>query len=291
VIRPCAAIIRSGPRRGQRCNVTPAGYRLKDGSLSCAVHRHIETLEEVGNSTGSNCRRHADAVAMNLWPSRGMEIHGIEIKVSRSDWLRELSNPKKADDVACYCDRWWLAVSDEKIVQTGELPATWGLYVFTAGKLVCKVEAALLQAEPLNRGFVGAMLRRASESLKDARDEGHAAGFDEGSKLGPEEHQQVVKRLESELDGYKTAIANFKESSGLELFPWESGEVGKAVREVMQIRRRNWMGAPDPTEAVEAAAKSLENAAAHLRRDAERHVETERKVVEAALKTRRASNG
>lgn len=38
---------------------------------------------EVGNSTGSQCRRYADAVAVNAYPSRGFEIRGFEIKVSK----------------------------------------------------------------------------------------------------------------------------------------------------------------------------------------------------------------
>jgi len=32
---------------------------------------------------------------MDLWPSGGLEIHGHEVKVSRSDWLRELKEPEK----------------------------------------------------------------------------------------------------------------------------------------------------------------------------------------------------
>ena len=33
--------------------------------------------------------RYADAIAMNLWPSRGLAVHGFEIKISRGDWQRE----------------------------------------------------------------------------------------------------------------------------------------------------------------------------------------------------------
>jgi hypothetical protein len=53
-------------------------------------------LEQVANGTGyAKKYRWADALAMGLWPSRGMELHGIEVKVSRSDWLRELENPAR----------------------------------------------------------------------------------------------------------------------------------------------------------------------------------------------------
>lgn len=79
-------------------------------------------ITEVGNATGYATNRHADAIAMSLWPSRGLEIMGFEVKVSRSDWVSELKNPAKADAIALYCDTWWLVVSDAKIVQPGELP-------------------------------------------------------------------------------------------------------------------------------------------------------------------------
>ncbi len=91
--------------------------------------KNFAFLWEVGNATGANCRRHADALAMSLWPSRGMVLIGHEIKASRSDWVKELDNPEKAEAVYQYCDRWYLVVGDASIVKPGELPATWGLMV------------------------------------------------------------------------------------------------------------------------------------------------------------------
>jgi hypothetical protein len=44
---------------------------------------------EVANATGANGSRYADAVAMSLYPSRGLELHGFEVKKSRWDWVRE----------------------------------------------------------------------------------------------------------------------------------------------------------------------------------------------------------
>ena len=62
---------------------------------------------EVGRATGAvTNQRYADAVIMGLWPSRGLELHGVEIKVSRSDWRREAADPMKAEAIAAYCDRW-----------------------------------------------------------------------------------------------------------------------------------------------------------------------------------------
>lgn len=79
-------------------------------------------LEQVRNSTGwKRTERYADAVAMSLWPSRGLEVHGFEIKVSRSDVLKELRDPEKAAPIMRFCDRWWLVLGDKDLIQPGEL--------------------------------------------------------------------------------------------------------------------------------------------------------------------------
>ena len=41
----------------------------------------------VRNAAGFDANRTADGIAMSLWPSRGLEVYGFEIKVSRGDWL------------------------------------------------------------------------------------------------------------------------------------------------------------------------------------------------------------
>jgi hypothetical protein len=119
------------------------------------------TLFEVANGTGASQSRWADAVAMNLWPSRGMAVHGFEIKVSRTDWQKELSQPEKANDVARFCDFWWLA-APEAIVKSGELPLGWGHLAPENDKLKVVANAAQMKPEPLTRHFVGALLRNQS---------------------------------------------------------------------------------------------------------------------------------
>ena len=84
-------------------------------------------LFEVGNATGFATNRHADAIAMSLWPSRGLALHGFEFKASRSDWVRELKDPAKAETIATFCDYWFLVESDREIVKANALPMTWGL--------------------------------------------------------------------------------------------------------------------------------------------------------------------
>lgn len=121
-------------------------------------------LEEVRNKTGygGGPERTADAIAMSLYPSRGLELHGFEIKVSRSDWVRERDNPDKAEAIARYCDKWWL-VTTADIVRLGELPPTWGHMILSDKGLSTAVEAEKRTADNIDKRFIAAMLRRATE--------------------------------------------------------------------------------------------------------------------------------
>ena len=85
-------------------------------------------LEQVRNQTGFTDKRLriADAITMGLYPSRGLYIEGYEVKVSRSDWLSELKQPEKADDIAGYCHYWWI-VAPKDIITVDEMPHDWGL--------------------------------------------------------------------------------------------------------------------------------------------------------------------
>ena len=50
---------------------------------------------EVGNSTGAELKRYADAVAINQYPSRSFETIGMEVKISKGDLRRELEDADK----------------------------------------------------------------------------------------------------------------------------------------------------------------------------------------------------
>lgn len=75
--------------------------------------------------------RRADLVRIGMWASRGTGIDVHEIKISRSDWLRELDEPAKAEAWWPYCNRFWV-VAPPGIVQAAELPEGWGLLEFPA---------------------------------------------------------------------------------------------------------------------------------------------------------------
>jgi len=106
----------------------------------------------------------ADAIAMHLWPSKGLELVGFELKVSRGDWLRELKDPHKADPVKKFCDRWYLVTYDLKVIKyADELPEGWGLMFLENGVIHTMIEAPKLTPEPIDRLFTASLMRRATK--------------------------------------------------------------------------------------------------------------------------------
>jgi hypothetical protein len=119
---------------------------------------------EVANATGFNARRHLDAMAMGLWPSRGLTLYGIEIKVSRYDWRKELEQPQKAEELARFCDYFYVAAPKD-VVPVNEVPDKWGLLELRGEAIVEAKAATKHEAEPTGRPFLAAIFRAASREV------------------------------------------------------------------------------------------------------------------------------
>lgn len=131
---------------------------------------------QVADETGYRQSRWADAIAFGLWPSRGLEIEGFEIKVSRSDWLSELKDPSKSSAIQRYCHRWWIVAGSRKIIKPEEIPKSWGLLIPRGNDMLeAKVPAPLLTPKKISRKFCAAVMRRAAEghqrTLRNIKDE------------------------------------------------------------------------------------------------------------------------
>lgn len=135
-------------------------------SATAGNGRRYATAYGVRSRAGFDARRTADFVAMDLWPSKGLLLHGHEVKVSRSDWLRELKEPEKAAEFMPYMNCWWLVASDPRIVRTGELPDDWGLLVMHGGLLVVRKPAPKREAKPLTRSRLAALLRAVAQTAE-----------------------------------------------------------------------------------------------------------------------------
>jgi hypothetical protein len=122
-------------------------------------------LPQVRNGTGFDGRRTADAVAISCWPSRGIYLHGFEVKVERGDWLRELRDPAKAEEVAAYCHFWWIVAPDEHVAKPEEIPADWGLLALHGDVLVERKPARTQTAKTPDMPFLAAVLRAAQQVM------------------------------------------------------------------------------------------------------------------------------
>jgi len=124
--------------------------------------------EHVRSGAGFDSKRTADFIAMDLWPSNGLALHGHEVKVSRSDWLTELKDPDKAEAFRPFMDYWWLVVCDAAIVREGELPEGWGLMapVSGGGSLRTIRPAKRLHPESMPKSMMAAMLRAAVKTAR-----------------------------------------------------------------------------------------------------------------------------
>jgi hypothetical protein len=193
-------------------------------------------LEQVGNGTGFTGNRWADALAMGLWPSRGLHLNGFEIKVSRADWLRELKRPDKAEEIACYCDFWWV-VAPVNVVTLDELPIAWGLLELNGRRgLVAKKAAPERKGvTPLDTPMVAAILRRATEHMvprssvagliSDAREEGIAIGKERAERESGDE------RVRRDLAELAKAVERFETASGVSIgSEWQAGNVGRRFK-------------------------------------------------------------
>ena len=127
-------------------------------------------LEEVRDAAGFGASRSADALAVSLWPSRGLTIEGFEIKVDRRDWLNELKSPEKAEVIAAKCSAWWI-VTPEGIVKPGELPTGWGHIEVTTDRFRTRTrtQAPVRPSPFVSASFLAALLKRAIEPCEELR--------------------------------------------------------------------------------------------------------------------------
>jgi hypothetical protein len=225
---------------------------------------------QVRNSTGyAKFIRTADALAFSLWPSRGYFCDGFEIKVSRGDWHRELAHPGKAEEMAMFCDHWWI-VAPKGVVQDGELPPGWGLLEVREGKLVkVHVPNQTHETTPWTPAFIAAVMRRAAEVVTPTArlQEILEKGRKEGQEFERKATSYTYKRLTEEVVELKKAILDFERASGIEIKTWgnKPAEVGAIVRLVLNGGYRSLPGllrrfSQDAMDFVKTVEKGLEDA-------------------------------
>jgi hypothetical protein len=192
-------------------------------------------LPQVANGTGTAAFRHCDALALSLWPSRGLHLHGFEIKTYRGDWLRELKNPAKAEDIAQFCNYWWI-VTNTKVVDEFELPHGWGLLEWNEKRQQLHQKTKATFREPLKKpdvSFIAGVLRKAQDVMTpdSVIAEACKAAKDEGFKEGVQRNSFANDQLQE----LKQKVSEFEMASGLAIARGYQGgkKIGEAVKMVL----------------------------------------------------------
>lgn len=153
------------------------------------IHRRYLTMEEVAPSTGGFSRL-ADVLVLDCWRSGGHALSGWEIKASRADLKKELSDPGKSAALSRYCDSWSLLVWGKFVYEGLEIPPTWGIFDVSESDDVYALEKvrapARLKPEPWSRSFVASLVRNAFCQSPGERFLGRAAAtaYREGLENG-----------------------------------------------------------------------------------------------------------
>jgi hypothetical protein len=194
---------------------------------------------EVGRATGAvSGQRYADAVIMSLWPSRGLELHGVEIKISRADWRREAADPAKAEAIAAYCDRWWVHTCPGVVQDTSELPPMWGLREYDGRVWRTIKEAEKTDAKVCDRAFLASLLRRADGDSRWQIDQQAREIADAAVKAADNRIEAEIARRSQDSKAARKQIADFEAASGLSFHDFMLGDaksIGAMVRAVSAL--------------------------------------------------------
>ncbi len=230
------------------------GFQFTESTVLDALESTYEDkskgtfLRGVRDATGFNSRRTADGLYMGAWQSVGVQLHGFEVKVSRSDWTREIQDVSKAGQFEKYCHYWWVA-APEGCVKIEEMPAQWGLKIVSKTEEGYRVRAAkaatLNQSAALDYGFFSSCLRQCKRddpnnvALRRAVDEAFHKGRLEGESRNHSEQQ--LKHIQQQVNKHIQKIAEFEKASGIRIEHWShtAGQVGKAVEHVLRYGQGN----------------------------------------------------
>ena len=192
-------------------------------------------ITQVRSATGSTNCRTADAMAMSLWPSRGLHILGFEVKMSRNDWLNEIKKPEKAEEIAKFCHEWYIVINDPDFIKEGELPENWGLIIPSGnGMKIVKKAVHNKNAVLPDYMMLAGIFRNIAEQcipketlktvLKNEYEKGMAA-HDRYEENRRRDHQALID-----------AVKRFEEISGVKISTYssENEKIGNAVKMVLE---------------------------------------------------------
>lgn len=192
-------------------------------------------ITQVRSGTGSTNARTADAMAMSLWPSRGLHLMGFEVKMSRSDWLAELKNPDKAEEIAKFCHQWYVVINNPDFIKEGELPINWGLIVPSGnGMKVVKVPLYNAKAVPPDYMMLAGIFRNIAEQCLPK--ETLKTVLKQEYERGLSAHDRYEENRRRDHQALIDAVKQFEEVSGVKITTYlsENKKIAEAVKMVME---------------------------------------------------------
>lgn len=171
--------------------------------------------------------RRADLIWLPLTHNTRGQIIGHEIKVNRADVINELADPTKADAWSRYCTKWWLVVSDPRLVDGLEIPDHWGVMSPPSGGRSKRLMTILKPAPELKPTMQ-------TEALGTIMARMFYSGDDEQTRM---------KNMKGQLD-YANAELDRLRNSNYELsekvrMASRSGDLGDKIHEVLTMVNRS----------------------------------------------------
>lgn len=207
------------------------------------------------DSTG----RRIDALAIALWRSKAFALTGFEVKVSRSDWLRELKDPSKSDALFKYCDYFYVVapqVDGKDIIKPEEIPENWGYKLATPKGLRSIKKAPRLSPAEMPKSLMISILRREGRRETSAsRAQAEKSVRDARAQITEQVAREVsskTSQLRHELALIKNEIVKFEEATGIPLSKTlemyksriSAKDLGETINFINQagIVGQTWMG-------------------------------------------------
>ena len=176
------------PRETERTMLNRLAIRYN--AVSMGATRRYVVAEHVPTTPGTWFGdRIADAIVLDTHSASDQEvresgdeyrwgksqsIHGFEIKVSRSDWLTELSDPTKAEAWAKHCHYFWLVAAERSIVRD-DLPDGWGLLVPQGIALRAVKKPKRRKPEPMSTTMIVALGRAIQKTASNRTNQSDGA--------------------------------------------------------------------------------------------------------------------
>lgn len=227
-----------GDLLSKKPKIKPA--EMTAAQVRAALRRHYAAPAhglafEVAAATGFDARRHIDAIAMDLWPSRGLALTGIEIKVSLGDFRREIKDPAKAEELAQYCD-YFIIAAPKNLIARADLPMAWGLLEFDEdGSGRMNVAPTKTPAKEIGRPLLAAIMRASSRGIDKESNEAEIGRLKEAQNTAfnervEREAERIAKRATEASEHWNALVTAIGEDPGRF---WDSGDLIRAVKVVM----------------------------------------------------------